>query len=144
MCSVCSHSCRAQCVISKPRFVQQAAGVTLSGRGVQGACVAAAPRQLPGRLWPRWLLEPCRVGSGNKLLSSGCRSLWEREVGDGSYCAFGPAELCGMLVVDSVTFSVPCLPVFLYLLHLPLCQNAAIAKKKKTKKKFLLFSCLSL
>lgn len=38
---------------------------------------------------------------------------------------------CGMLVVDSVTFSVLCLPVFLYLLHLPLCQNAAIAKEKK-------------
>lgn len=43
---------------------------------------------------------------------------------------------CGVLVVDSVTCSVPCLPVFLYLLHLPLCQNAAIAKKKKTKKIF--------
>lgn len=42
---------------------------------------------------------------------------------------------CGMLVVDSVTFSVPCLPVFLYLLHLPLCQNAAIAKKKKKEQR---------
>lgn len=42
---------------------------------------------------------------------------------------------CGMLVVDSVTFSVPCLPVFLYLLHLPLCQNAAIAKEKKKPQK---------
>lgn len=112
--------------------------------GRKGACVAAAPRQLPGRLWPRWLLEPCRVGSGNKLLSSGCHSLWEREVGDGSYCAFGPAELwhacrrfCNFLCTLSACFSLS--SAFAFVPKCCYCQE-----KKNKKKKFLLFNCLSL
>lgn len=88
-------------------------------------------------LEPHWLLEP---------------SVWEVATSFGAVAAIlsGKGKLgtaltvllvllnCGMLVVDSVTFSVPCLPVFLYLLHLPLCQNAAIAKKKN-KQKFFAF-----
>lgn len=120
------------------------AGVTLSGRGVQGASLAAAPGLTgAGRLWPRWLLEPCRVGSGNKLLSSGCRSLWEREVGDGSYCAFGPAELwhacrrfCNFLCTLSACFSLS--SAFAVVPKCCYCQE------KKNQKKFLLFNCLSL
>lgn len=82
------------------------------------------------------LLEPFRVGSGNKLLSSGCHSLWEREVGDGSFCAFGPAELwhacrrfCNLLCTLSACFSLS--SAFAVVPKCCYCQE-----KKKPKKIF--------
>lgn len=79
-------------------------------------------------------------GSWNPSGWGGATSFWavaailsgKRELGTALTGLLVPLN-CGMLVVDPVTFSVPCLPVFLYLLHLPLCQNAAIAKKKRQK-----------
>lgn len=139
VCALCSSGCRAQCD-------QQAelcsAAIPLFVRGLQraprGSCPAA-----------------CRGGRGQT--GFWIPSVWEVATsfwavaailsGKGKLGTALPVLLvllnCGMLVVDSVTFSVPCLPVFLYLLHLPLCQNAAIAKKKKKKEQNFCFLTVS-
>lgn len=123
-------------LISKLSFVQLES--PLLGGGLQRAHLAFVTWCLQGRLWPDWLLEPFSVGSGNKLLSSGCHSLWEREAGGSSCCAFGPAELwhacrrfCNFLCTLSACFSLSSAFAFV-----PKC---CYCQEKKNKQKTFAF-----
>lgn len=127
VCPLQSDGCRAQCVISRVRFVQHSAGIITLCVRVCSEPVWLCPAAARGGYGQTGTLQ---WGSGNKLWAVAAILSGKGKLGTALPVLLGLLN-CGMLVVDSVTFSVPCLPVFLYLLHLPLCQNAAIAKKKK-------------
>lgn len=90
--------------------------------------------------------QPFSLGSGNKLLSDGCHSLWGREVGKSCYCAFGPAELWHACRRFSVTFLCTLSACFSLSSAFAFVPKLLLLprEKKQTNNPTLLFNCLSL